>query len=145
LSGDIHLVLGHITSKDYISETADGRGTTVPDASARLARVVCADTEFLTQQEIIDMAKFIYLKQVQQVALRLMKVYSYTKAQTFQKVPVVVTGLGKDFIATKAAKEIGVDAIVDLGTLLPKEAVFATPAFGVALMTAYKLDGDPVK
>jgi probable H4MPT-linked C1 transfer pathway protein len=145
LSGDIHLVLVHITSKDYISETADGRGTTLPEASARIARVVCADTEFLTQQEIIDMAQFIYLKQVQQVAQSLVKVYSYTKAQTFQKVPVVVTGLGKDFIAAKVAKEIGVDAIVDLGTLLLKEAVLATPAFGVALMAAYKLEGDSVK
>ena len=53
LSGDIHLVLGNITKEDYSSETADGRGKTIPEALARLARVVCADTEMLTRQEII--------------------------------------------------------------------------------------------
>ena len=81
----------------------------MPEALARLARVVCADTEMLTQQEIIDMAKYIYDKQVLQVAEGLSKVYSYTKNLTSNKVPVVVTGLGKDFIARKAAEKIGVE------------------------------------
>ncbi len=61
------------------------------------------------------------------------------------EVPVVVTGLGKSFLAAKAAQELGVDAIVDLGTILPKEAVLATPAFGVAQMMANKLEGEPIK
>ena len=61
LSGDAHMILGHITEEQYTSETADGRGKTVPEALARLARVVCADTEMLTKQEIIDIAKYIYV------------------------------------------------------------------------------------
>ena len=61
------------------------------------------------------------------------------------EVPVVVTGLGKDFIARKAAEKIGAKAIVDLGTLMQNEAVVATPAFGVALMTASKLEGGIIK
>ena len=85
---------------------------------ARLARVVCADTEMLTQQEIINIAQYIYDRQIQQIAEGLTKVYSYTKSLVSGNVPVVVTGLGKNFLARKAAKELGVDAIVDLGTLL---------------------------
>jgi len=145
LTGDIHLVLGNITEQDYTSGTADGRGKTVPEALARLARVVCADTEMLTRQEIINMAQFIYDEQIRQVAEGLSKVYSYAKSLASRKVPVVVTGLGKNFIARKAAETLGVDAMVELGTLLPEQAVLATPAFGVALMAANKLEGETVK
>jgi hypothetical protein len=60
------------------------------------------------------------------------------------EVSVVVTGLGKDFIARKAAEKIGVKAIVDLETLMQTDAVVATPAFGVALMIASKLEGEIV-
>ena len=52
-SGDVHLVLGNITAEDYTSETADGKEKTRPAALARLARVVCADVEMLSEQEII--------------------------------------------------------------------------------------------
>ena len=136
LSGDVHLVLENISEKEYTSETADGRGKTVPEALARLAKVVCADTEMLTRQEIINIAQYICDKQIQQVAKGLTKVYAYTKTLAQDKVPVVVTGLGKNFIARKAAETLEVDTIVDLGTILPKKAVLATPAFGVAMMAA---------
>jgi probable H4MPT-linked C1 transfer pathway protein len=145
LSGDVHLALGNITAKEYTCETADGRGKSLPETFARLARVVCADTEMLTQQEIINMAKYIYDKQVLQVAQCLNKVYSYTKKLASNEVPVVVTGLGKDFLARKAAENIDIENIVDLGTLVQTNALVATPAFGVALMTAIKLEGENVK
>ena len=145
LSGDVHLVLGNIAEKDYTSETADGRGKTVPEALARLARVVCADTEMLTRQEIISMAQYIYSQQIRQVAEGLTKVYSYAKTMAQSKVPVVITGLGKNFLARKAAETLGVDEIIDLGALLPEKAVLATPAFAVALMVANKLEGETAK
>jgi len=145
LSGDVHLILGNISEKDYTNETADGRGKTLPEALARLARVVCADTEMLTRQEIIQMSQYIYERQIERVAAALIKVYIYTKTLSSNKVPVVVTGLGKNFIARKAAEKIDADSIVDLGTLLPQNAVLATPAFGVALMAAHKLEGETAK
>ncbi len=145
LSGDVHLVLGNITENEFTSETADGRGKSLPEAYARLARVICADTEMLTPQEILDIAKYIYGKQLLQVEEGLSKVYAYTKTLVSSKVPVVVTGLGKNFIAKKAAMNLCVDSIIDLGIVLPKNAVFATPAFGVALMAAHTLEGECYK
>ncbi len=139
-SGDVHFVLGNISEADFSSETADGRGKTAAEASARLARVVCADTEMLTQKEIVQIASYIAEKQLHQVTTSLSNVYAYTKTLAQCKVPVVVTGLGKDFIARKAAEAYKVDEIVDLGKLLPPNAVFASPAFGVALMTAEKIE-----
>ncbi|HLN89514.1 MAG TPA: hydantoinase/oxoprolinase family protein, partial [Candidatus Binatia bacterium] len=145
ISGDIHLVLGNITQNDYSSETTDGRGKTVLESLARIARVVCADTEMLTKQEIVNVAQYVYNKQIRQIADGLIESYTCTKSLTSGKVPVVIAGLGKDFLARRAAESLAVDAIIDLGTLLPKKAVLATPAFGVALMTANNLEGKNAK
>ena len=145
LSGDVHLALGNITEKEYTSETADGRGKSLSEALARLARVICADVEMLTTQEIINIAQFIADKQIQQVENGLTKVYAYTKSLTSAKIPVVVTGLGKNFLARKAAMNINVDTIVDLATLFPQKTVLATPAFGVAIMMANMLEGEVTK
>jgi probable H4MPT-linked C1 transfer pathway protein len=140
-SGDVHLILGNMGIEDYTSETADGRGKTLAEAYARLARVVCADTEMLTQQELFDMARYTYAQQLKQVAAGLSKVYAYTKALA-KEVPVVVTGLGRIFLARKAAQQIGADKIIELDQLLPKQAVIATPAAGIALMAANHFTGE---
>ncbi len=142
LSGDVHLVLGHITGEQYTSETADGRGRTRAEALARLARVVCADTEMLNEQEIVEMANYVYGKQIQQVTGGLSQVYKRAKQLASTKVPVLVAGLGKDFLARKAAEQAGADVIMDLGELLPKGVSLAVPAVGVALMVAKKFESE---
>ncbi len=142
LSGDVHLVLGHIDGKDYSTETADGRGKTKDEALARLARVVCADTEMLSEKEIVKIAQHIYQAQVKQIAEALGRVYRYVRAHSQGKVPVVVTGLGRDFLARKAAESLHVDEVDDLGATVQREAVLATPAFAVAQMTALEIAGN---
>jgi probable H4MPT-linked C1 transfer pathway protein len=155
-SGDAHLVLGNITQEEYTTETADGRGKTRGEALMRLARVVCADTEMLTEAEIVQIARYVHDKQIEQVVAGLKQVYSRVKSLAAAKASVVVTGLGKAFIAEVAARKLGVDEIIDLeklclgdafvyGTsqspLVCKGVVKASPAFGVALMAASKLEG----
>lgn len=144
-SGDVHIVLGHISASDFTAETADGRGKTTQEAMARLSRVICADTEMLTTQEINDLARYVYNQQIKQIINGLSRVYKNTRALTDGKLPVVVTGLGKDFLARKAAESIGADSVVDLDQVLPAEAVLATPAVGVACMTANKASKEPKK
>jgi probable H4MPT-linked C1 transfer pathway protein len=144
-SGDVHLVLGNITEEEYTTETADGRGKTRQEAMARLARVVCADIEMLTEQEIVQIARYVHNRQIEQVAEGLSQVYSRTKTLTAEKVPLVVTGIGKDFIAKTAAQKIRVDKVIDLGKLMHNGEVTASPAVGVAFMAASKLEGRTVK
>ncbi len=155
-SGDVHLILGNICDEDYSTETADGREKTREKALARLARVVCADTEMLCEKEIEEMAKYVHERQVEQVANGLRKVYSRVKSRTDSKVPVVITGLGRKFLAGIAARKVGVDEVVELEKLCLGDAfvyrtqqntlacdgiVMASPAFGVAFMAADKLEG----
>ena len=144
-SGDIHLILGNITEEKYTTETADGRGKTRREAMARLARFVCADIEMLTEQEIVQIARYVYSRQVEQVAEGLSQVYSRTKTFTAEKIPLIITGIGKDFIAKTAAQKVRVDKIIDLGKLMHNGVVTASPAVGVALMAASKLEGRTVK
>ena len=145
VSGDVHLVLGNIPDVDYTSETTDGRGKTVAESLARLARVVCADTDMLSVEEICEIANYIYREQIRQIADDLKKAYTYIKSLTQENVCVIVTGMGKEFLARRAAEQLVVDEIIDLDAILPKETVYATPAVAVALMTANKIAGGNIK
>jgi probable H4MPT-linked C1 transfer pathway protein len=145
LSGDVHLILNHISDKQYTTETADSGGKTRNEALARLARLVCSDMEMLTEEDIIQIAKYVNREQVKQIAEGLSQVHSRIKSLANIDIPVVVTGLGKDFLAKTAAESLGVDEIIDLERLVPKAAIRATPAAGVALMTASKLEEETVK
>jgi probable H4MPT-linked C1 transfer pathway protein len=144
-SGDVHLILGNITGKEYTVETADRRGKTKTEAMARLARVVCADTEILTEREIVQMAKYIYNRQIEQIAEGLRQVYARIKPYAKAKIRTVVTGLGKDFLARKAAEQVGINEIIDLNKLLQSDVAKVSTAVGVALMTANKLEGGRVQ
>jgi probable H4MPT-linked C1 transfer pathway protein len=144
-SGDVHLILGNITEEEFTVETADGKGKTRMEALARLARVVCADVEMLSEQEIVDIAQYIYDKQVAQVANGLSQVYNRIKQSPEVEFAAVVTGLGKNFLARAAAQKIGFPSIVDLDELVQSDMANASAAVGVALMTASKLIGRTVQ
>ena len=79
------------------------------------------------------------------VAEGLNQVYSRVGSLTAAKFPVVITGLGKDFIARTAAQRLRVEKVIDLGKLMPSDVVMVSPAVGVALMAASKLEGRIVK
>jgi len=139
-SGDVHLILKHIHEADYSSDTADGRGKTRTEALARLARVVCADTEMLTEQEIQGIAQLIYQAQVEQIADGLNQVYKNLGSNAKETIPVVTAGLGKDFLSRKGAEKAGITHIIDEDKLLPKPAALFSPATGAAFMAAAKLE-----
>ena len=144
-SGDVHLLLGHIKEEDYTAETCDGRGKTVKEAAARLARVVCADTDMLAEQEIVDMAKFVYDRQVEQIAGGLKQVHERIEQSLQKEAVAVVTGLGRNFLAKKAAEKAGFKQIVDMSELVGADAAVVSPSAGVALIVATNLEGKTVK
>ncbi len=140
-SADIHQILGNIDVEDYSVETPDGKGKTLADAMARLARVVCADTEMLTEQEIVQIAQYVYDAQLEQIANTISQVYQQLNSKAKQTVPVVVTGLGRNFLARKAATMAGVKKVLDISELMPEHAALTSPAVAAAMMAATKLEG----
>ena len=143
-SGDVHLILGNIGEEKYTAETCDGRGKTMMEAMARLGRVVCADIDMLTEEEIVGMAKFVYDRQVEQISEGLEQVYERVKP-SLQEKRVAVTGLGRSFLARKAAENVGFKEIIDMKEYLGAEASVVSPSVGVALMLASKLEGKTVR
>jgi len=140
-SGDVHLILGNIREEDYTVETADGRGRTKEEAMARLARIVCADTEILNEEEITHIARYVHGKQVEQVVKGLSLVYSRGMELWGKKPAVVVTGLGRNFLAQKAALQLGFDEVLNLEELVKHRIANVSTAVGVAQMVASKLEG----
>jgi len=132
-TGDVHLVLGHISEGDYSVDTADGRGRSREEALARLARVVCADHEMLSEEEIIDVAKYVYRKQLNMVAEALLQVYGRLIKEYGIKPPAATAGLGADFIAEPALREVGIRKVHRFKDLVGP-ASRMVPALGAGLM-----------
>jgi uncharacterized hydantoinase/oxoprolinase family protein len=95
----------------------------------------------LSKQEILEMAKNVYEQQVEQIAKSVNQVYSRIGTNAKQTIPAIVTGLGRKFLAQRAAEKAGIVKILDLDEFFPKNAALASPAAGVALMAATTLDG----
>jgi hypothetical protein len=139
LSADIHLVLNHITAEDYTSDTADGREKSSEHALARIARIICSDIEILTRDEIINIAEYIYFKQIEQIKSGLKEVTDSLDYKDILKLPIIVTGLGSDFLARKAAEDIGFKKIINLDEKFGKKGGIVAPSTAIALLLEKKL------
>lgn len=124
VSGDVHLILGHIRPQDYTCPTPDGRPPTVETARARLARLVCADVATseppagaLSAAEIDELAAYIHQQQLRQIEDGLSQVLARLAdhpptGNRGRDLPVVAVGSGA-FLAAAAARRLGL-TVLDL-------------------------------
>ncbi|WP_458456724.1 hydantoinase/oxoprolinase family protein [Methanobrevibacter sp.] len=127
-TADVYTVLDLITEEDYVCDTFDGAGKSKMDCARRIARVVCADLEMLTMDDIVEMSKFIHQKQIEQIADGLKQV-----VETQNLDLIVTTGLGKDILDKKAAECLGLE-VKSMGDILTDEECVVAPAVGTAVM-----------
>jgi probable H4MPT-linked C1 transfer pathway protein len=135
IAGDVHLILGNIQADDYHWPTPDGRGTTLHNAKARLSRLVCGDAEMLTDGEILGLARYLYHRQIEQVAEALYQVLS--KLQN--PVPLICAGGGR-FLLEAAAASVGLETI-GLENVCGIGQVEVFPAWSLCLMLAAQQEG----
>jgi (4-(4-[2-(gamma-L-glutamylamino)ethyl]phenoxymethyl)furan-2-yl)methanamine synthase len=102
ISGDVHLVLGHLSPEAYTCPTPDGRPASVDAARARVARLVCADTEQLGPGEIDAIAAHLHAEQVRRIEAAARRV----GARTTDDAPLVPLGVGA-FLAREVAERLG--------------------------------------
>ena len=88
ISGDIHLVLGHLEPEAYDCPTPDGRPATVTFARERIARLVCSDLEQLGENDVDAIAAFLHREQLRQIEA------AARRAQLPFDAPVVAVGSG---------------------------------------------------
>lgn len=128
VTADVHLVLGNITLEDYTSETPDGGDISLENSFLRLSRLVCGDMNLLSKDDVEKIARFIYQKQVAQVAEALKEVSVREHIEL-----VIATGLGMNIIGSEAAKFLGLE-IRTMEEILSKEDCVVAPAVGTALL-----------
>ena len=127
-TADVYMVLDLITEKDYICDTFDGEGKSKIDCARRIARVVCADLEMLSMEDIVVMSEFIHQKQVEQIADGLKQVHETQNLDL-----IVTTGLGKDILDRPAAELLGLE-VKSMGDILSDDECTVAPAIGTAVM-----------
>jgi hypothetical protein len=90
ISGDVHLVLGHLAPDAYDCPTPDGRAATVEFARERIARLVCSDVEQLDAAGIDAIAAYLHGEQ-----LRVLEEAARRVQRTLAPgAPVVLAGSG---------------------------------------------------
>ena len=109
ITADVYNALGLIKKEDYVCATADGSGKTKVESERRLSRVVCADLDILSHEEVLEMADYIHKQQVRH------------------------TGLGKDILCAEAARLLGLE-VKSMGDYYSDEECVVAPAIGTAIM-----------
>lgn len=136
LMGDVYLLLGLIPVEAYTCPTADGRAKSRQAALERLARLVCADSEMLNEQQLLNVARYLFEKQVQQLTEAFYQVLSIQ--EDGHSVPLVTAGAGA-FLAAEVGLRLGRD-VLDLAEEWGADATAALPARAVASLLARQFD-----
>ncbi|ENN96704.1 hypothetical protein J422_00621 [Methanocaldococcus villosus KIN24-T80] len=122
ITADICRILGKIDENDYSCETPDGGGKDLESCYIRLARVLCADIEMVSKDELYSLAEQFYNKILNLIRENVNKV-----ASRYGIKDVVICGQGEDIIKD-ALKDYNVISIKEK---YGKEISLAFPAFAV--------------
>ena len=112
ISADAHLLRGSLTPEECTCTFPDGRGASLPEARARLARVVCADREQLGEGDIEAIAAAVEEAQIAAIAGALGRV----AAPLPDGVGVIAVGAGA-FLARAAVARTGLPLQREQGPL----------------------------
>lgn len=132
ITADVYRVLDLIDKKDYTCETPDGRGKTKKECMARIARIFASDLEEIREELIIKTSKIFHKTQINQVKKGLEKVTTEHKIN--KKTPIIITGIGKQILAQKAAEKAKYEKIIDLEEKYNKTAALMTPAYALGIL-----------
>jgi len=133
---DVYLILGLISAAAYTCPTPDGRERTLEAARERLARLVCADGEMLSEEQTLKLARYLFEKQLQQLTDALCQVLS--GLENGYQMPLAMAGAGT-FLGAGAGRRLGL-TILDLVREWGEDAVAALPAKAAAYLLAQKID-----
>ena len=128
ITADVYNVLDLISEDDYVCNTCDGQGKSKIESMRRISRVLCADLDVLSEEDIINICEFIHQAQVVQISNALNEVSSRENLDL-----IVTTGLGKDILCYEAASSLNL-RVKPMDMLLTDEECVVAPAIGTAVM-----------
>jgi probable H4MPT-linked C1 transfer pathway protein len=128
IAGDVHVWRGNLSASAYAVPSPDGRPVERTFVAERLARIVCADREMLTDADVSAIAASVADAQVERIAAAMARVHArHPSIQT-----VLTAGIG-EFLAAAAARACGL-AVASLADSLGSDASTCAPAAAVALL-----------
>jgi (4-(4-[2-(gamma-L-glutamylamino)ethyl]phenoxymethyl)furan-2-yl)methanamine synthase len=132
IAADVHLWRGDLDERDYTCETADGRGRTRHDAAARIARMVCADLDMITDDDVSAIAEQVAAAQVRHIADGIRQVVERLGSDA----PRLGMLAGRGAFLGRAALGALALEIGDLADRVGAAAACAAPAAAVARLLA---------
>jgi probable H4MPT-linked C1 transfer pathway protein len=126
---DVYLVLGMVDEDAADTDTADGRPATVPNANARLARVLAGDAETVSPADVAALASQAFAAQREKI------VTAAHRLIDGQTVDLVIYSGGGEFLARAVVANIASSAeVISLSDRLGPRASICAPAFACAVM-----------
>ena len=142
LISDIHRILDNISEKEYINDTADNRSISIEDCYSRLARIICKDIETISKEELDDIAKYIYNKQLDIVSTEILEFLNelIVRIPEFKNLPLfIITGLSAEFLIRKSLENLGHNNIKIYEEITSIPDHISSSAFAVAGALNFKL------
>jgi hypothetical protein len=135
LIADVYKILNLISEKDYITDTADNRSTSLEDCYARLSRMICLDLETISLEDLNIIANIIYEKHLDIITEEIKSFMAILlgRYNEFKKDPkFVITGLSADFLIKIPLKNLGYQNILSYEDLTKIPNKISSSAFAVA-------------
>lgn len=131
-TADVYLVLEMINEEDVTVETANGKPATIDYAKTRLARVVCADRNQLSDKDIREIALQIKDKQLQRLSYAFNSILSNYRDQYQVNPTIIITGSGAKSLGILLLRESGIYEQIIIDDLFNKEISNTFAAYAVA-------------
>ena len=134
ITADVYRWLERIGDDEYTCDTPDGRGPSRSEAGARLARMVCADAETLSEADVTAIADHVAQTQTRQIAHGVRQVM-----RRLNPGPRVAVVAGSGAFVARAAAEVLDLVACEPSSLAGGNAWRAAPAAAVAYLLAEQL------
>lgn len=138
-SGDVYLVLDMISESEFAVDTANGRPPTKENARARLARIVCADHNQLSTNEIVLIAKQIKEKQFNFLSAALNSVIKRYHTNYKLNPEIILIGSGSETIGIALLRENGIYEQILINEIFSTSVSTAFSAYAIANLYVDKL------
>ncbi|MHA1307527.1 MAG: hydantoinase/oxoprolinase family protein [Candidatus Heimdallarchaeota archaeon] len=135
-TGDAYLIQNLISIEEFTSETADGKSVSKENSLARIARVICADTNQLSENEIQLIAKQTISKQIELLTQALQNVKNRYHERYDINPQIVLMGSGAKPIGISLLRAFGIYEETLIDELLSKEESVSFTAVAVAKLYA---------
>lgn len=131
-TGDAFYLQDLISSEEFTSETADGKEVSKENSLARLARVICADINQLSENEIKQIAKQAINRQLEMLSQSFQAVQNRYHNRFDMNPKVVLMGSGAKPIGISLLRSNGIYEETLVDDILSKEESISYTAVAVA-------------